>query len=292
MKHRPNSPAPYIAIGLFAVGGVLLLIRSQAASNTVLLFEAEQGTAAHAIKQTDVTTGGGGFVTFTGHVAQTPSDILDLQSWKVTLPQDTDHAGNPDEITQPELDGFTSDAYFTLNPTKDGVIFRAPVGGATTSGSGYPRSELREMTADGSSEASWNSAVGTHTMTIRQAITSTPTVKPHVVAGQIHDANDDVIMIRLEGARLFVEHGGDEAGLLTSNYVLGTEMLITITASAAGVAIQFQSGASSAAISLGNLSGAGWYFKAGCYTQSNTSTGDAPTDFGEVILYDLAISHT
>ncbi len=44
----------------------------------------------------------------------------------------------------------------------DGVQFRAPVDGVTTSGSSYPRSELREMTDSGSSEASWSSTSGTH----------------------------------------------------------------------------------------------------------------------------------
>lgn len=33
------------------------------------------------------------------------------------------------------------------------------------------------------------------------------------------------------------------------------------------------------------------YFKAGCYTQSNPSKGDAAESFGEVVLYRLQVEH-
>jgi hypothetical protein len=35
----------------------------------------------------------------------------------------------------------------------------------------------------------------------------------------------------------------------------------------------------------------GCYFKASAYTQSNTSKGDEPTAYGEVIIYDLSVTH-
>ena len=85
-------------------------------------------------------------------------------------------------------------------------------------GSGYPRSELREMTSSGSANASWSTTSGTHTMEIRQAITHLPVVKPHVVAGQIHDAGDDVIVCRLEGSKLFIDQNGVNGPVLTTNY--------------------------------------------------------------------------
>jgi poly(beta-D-mannuronate) lyase len=40
-----------------------------------------------------------------------------------------------------------------------------------------------------------------------------------------------------------------------------------------------------------SVSTSGCYFKAGCYTQSNTSKGDAPTAYGEVAIYGLTITH-
>jgi len=68
--------------------------------------------------------------------ASVPADLLDLTSWKLTLPEDTPHAGSPDEIRQPELATFAREPFFMLNEARDGVVFRAPVEGATTSGSG------------------------------------------------------------------------------------------------------------------------------------------------------------
>jgi hypothetical protein len=216
-----------------------------------------------------------------------PGDILNLSDWKLTLPVNTNHAGNPDEITQPELGKLTLDPYFRVNDTEDGLIFRAPVGGATTKSSGYPRSELREMSASGRQEASWSSAKGTHTLTVRQAITHLPAVKPHVVAGQIHDASDDVVMIRLEGSRLFVEAKGKEAGTLDAHYALGTVFTVKIVAAAGHIKVSYND-----VLKVDYATArSGLYFKAGCYTQSNTQKGDAPAAYGEVIIYSLDVAH-
>jgi len=35
----------------------------------------------------------------------------------------------------------------------------------------------------------------------------------------------------------------------------------------------------------------GCYFKAGCYTQSNTDKGDTPKSCGEVVMYGLEVTH-
>ena len=75
---------------------------------------------------------------------QYPADLLDLTNWKITLPIGS--SGSPTEIKQPQLDTYSVDPYFKLTTAKDGVQFRAHCGGTTTSGSSYPRSELREMT--------------------------------------------------------------------------------------------------------------------------------------------------
>jgi len=65
--------------------------------------------------------------------------VLNLTNWKLTLPVDTAHAGSPDEILQPELNGFQDAQYFHVNDARNGVVFTANCGGATTSGSGFPR---------------------------------------------------------------------------------------------------------------------------------------------------------
>src|SRR5689334_2747063 len=133
--------------------------------------------------------------------AQVPGQLLDLTNWKLTLP--TGREGKPEEIEEPALSSFTNN-FFRLNDGRDGVVFTANAGGVTTSGSSYPRSELREMS--GPELASWSNTTGTHTLRLREAVTQLPKVKPHVVAAQIHDAEDDVIEVRVEGEHLLVEY--------------------------------------------------------------------------------------
>lgn len=215
-----------------------------------------------------------------------PSQILNLSNWKLTLPVNTSHAGSPDEILQPELAGFHDTEYFRTNNT-GGVAFKAHCGGYTTSGSGYPRSELREMINNGQSLASWTTTSGTHTMVITQAITHLPDVKQHVVAGQIHDADDDVIVFRLEGTKLFIDENGNNGPVLTTNYQLGDVFTVKFVARNRGVECYYNGNY----VYTYAVSASGCYFKAGCYTQSNTSKGDSPTAYGEVVIYGLSVTY-
>src|ERR1051326_2414254 len=233
------------------------------------------------------TTSGGTTTPPPTTTATLPSDVLNLTNWKLTLPVDTSLPGSPDEITQTALDSYVNPNYFYVNGAHNGVVFTAPCGGATTSGSGYPRSELREMINNGIDRASWSTSSGTHTMEITQAITHTPVVKPHVVAGQIHDAGDDVCVFRLEGTKLFVDQNGVNGPVLTSNYKLGDIFTVKFVARNGGVECYYNG----SYIYTYHVSASGCYFKAGCYTQSNTSKGDAPTAYGEVVIYKLSVTH-
>jgi poly(beta-D-mannuronate) lyase len=213
-----------------------------------------------------------------------PGDVLNLANWKLTLP--TGFGDEPQEIHPPELISF-SDDYFRLDETRRGVVFTANAGGVTTENSGYPRCELREM--NGGELASWSNRTGTHTMTVREAITRLPEVKPHVVAAQIHDAEDDIVMVRLEGTHLFVEYDDGEGEFtLDEHYVLGTPYDLRITATNGRVQV-FYNGRQAGDVPL---VGDGWYFKAGTYTQSNPDRGEAPDSAGEVVIYALDVQHT
>ncbi len=235
------------------------------------------------------STGGG---STGGTPAQYPSDVLDLTNWKLTLPIDTSHAGSPDEIKQPELTGYSISPYFLLNATGDAVVFRAHAGGYTTSGSGYPRSELREMKNNGVDNASWSSSSGTHTLYIDQKITHLPTVKPHIVVGQIHDSSDDVIVYRLEGQKLFIDLNGNDGPILTSSYVLGTRFNVKFEVSNNQVKCYYN-GALKYTYPK-TFSGA--YFKSGAYVQSSCQgekqvPGESCSAYGEVEVYDVQILH-
>jgi hypothetical protein len=225
---------------------------------------------------------------------QYPAQALDLTNWKITLPVDAAGAasGRAVEVTQPALGTFVREPYFVLDP-KGGVRFRAPTNGATTQGSTYPRSELREMTDGGTRQAAWSTTEGRHSMTIEQAITAVPAAKRHVVAGQIHDGSDDVLTIRLEQPRLFVDHNGRDGRTLTGSYVLGTRFTVRLEASDGEIRVYYN-GSPTPNDTLAQ-EGGGMYFKAGAYTQSNctreTVKPCGEDNFGEVVVYALRVEH-
>lgn len=223
----------------------------------------------------------------------TPAQVLNLRNWKITLPvDDPDQSGRqPLEVTQPQLAGYALAPWFIPTVGCDGVQFRSAVDGLTTQNSTYSRSELREMANNGASRASWSSNSGTHTMVIDQAITHLPNDKRHVVAGQIHDGEDDVSVFRLEGTKLYLTKGGTtHYKLITDNYVLGTRFQAKFEVSNDQIRAYYN-GVLQATIPA-SFSGA--YFKAGVYTQANCSNS-SPCDsgnYGQVIVYRVAVTHS
>jgi uncharacterized cupin superfamily protein len=169
--------------------------------------------------------------------------------------------------------------------------FRNAVNGVTTQNSSYARSELREMTNNGSSNASWSATSGTHTMTITQAITHLPNDKPHVVAGQIHDSSDDVSVFRLQGSSLYVTRGNNSTyHRITSNYQLGTVFEAKFVVSG-GQIRAYYNGVLQTTIPA---SFSGGYFKAGAYTQANCTNSSpcSSSNYGQVIIYGVTVTHS
>jgi poly(beta-D-mannuronate) lyase len=213
-----------------------------------------------------------------------PAEVLDLRNWYLTLPTGAD--ADPDTVVQPDLATYTS-PYFQLTDARDGVVFTAPVVGVTTKNSHYPRSELREM--NGPDKAGWSNTSGVHTLTLTEAVTQLPDAKPEAVTAQIHDATDDVLQIRLEGSRLLVRYDdGNQQVELDPHYTLGTPYTLTIVAADGHVHLSYND---TTTVDL-PLSGTGWYFKAGAYVQSNTSTGDRPPASAQVVISALTVTHS
>ena len=222
------------------------------------------------------------------HATPSPNSILHLNNWKLTLPTNSDHSGSPDEIKWPELESFSIKPYFQLNSQKTGVIFQVPVSGVTTANSKFPRSELREMSSDGTEEASWSSDTGSHRMFIQESITHLPVLKPEIVAGQIHDATSDVAMVRLENQNLFIQGDGQNLGTLDPAYVLGTQFTVEFVVGDGHIKVYYN-GVQKIDY---KKSGSGYYFKAGCYDQSNATKGESADAYGEVIIYQLEVHHS
>lgn len=214
-----------------------------------------------------------------------PAQILNLTNWKITLPL----SGAP-EVKQPALNTYRIDPWFVVQGS--GVRFRAPVNGGTTSGSSNPRSELREMTNNGSSNASWSSGSGTNTMTIDQMVTSLPgPQKPHLVVGQIHDGSDDVTVFRVEGSTLWITNGDSTHGYaVDTNFQLNRRF--TVKFEVANNVTKYYYNGNLVPYTL-NKSYSGAYFKAGAYTQANCSNNSpcSADNYGEVIIYNLQVTH-
>ncbi|WP_335988848.1 polysaccharide lyase family 7 protein [Glycomyces sp. MUSA5-2] len=232
---------------------------------------------------------GGGSGASSGGDAELPSEVFDLANWKVTLPIGDD--GDPTEIVQPELDGFSDDEYFTVADSGDAIRFRTPVNGVTTENSSYPRSELREMEPGGGDEIEWDAGSGEHVLTVTAAFTHLPAEKSEVVGAQIHGGDDDVTALRLEGSELWLTDG-DETNfhLVTDSYELGTVFEFSYVVSDGEIAVYYDGELQTTL----DYDGSGNYFKAGAYTQANCENSSPCSDdnYGEVVMYDLAVSHS
>lgn len=217
-----------------------------------------------------------------------PAAVFDLTAWKLTLPYNTERKGDPDEVVQPELAQFQDDTCFRLSESGDAIIFRASCDGVGTENSKYPRSELREMEADGKDEASWTNMFDLiHELEVELAITHTPDTRPHVVCAQIHDQDDDVLMVRLEGNRLFIERDNAEEVELTADYTLGDPIALRIKASESQIRVWYNDELKMEWRTVRKKC----YFKVGCYAQSTREKEGKSGSYGEVEVYQLKLSH-
>jgi hypothetical protein len=215
-----------------------------------------------------------------------PGDVYDLSSWKITLP--TGPSNDATEITQPELDSYEDENFF-LNASNR-MVFRAPVVGSTTSGSGATRCELREMNPGGGSEADWTPTDGQlHQLTVTcRADPTGASPRQEVIVGQIHGAGSSPIPIILSAEfhvsppRLRVFKDGPGVGNLLTGLTTTTDFTYRIRKTAGN---QLQLFAAFGGVS--NLPGSpqftfagsgfvdreGWYFKHGCYNKSEDGSG-------------------
>ncbi len=137
------------------------------------------------------------------------SDNFKLHSWKLTVPMDRNGGGDGTALEIKNLLGYES-KYFYDAP--DGaMVFVAPTNGATTSGSSYPRSELREM--NGSLLSFWNLARG-GTMTATLKADQVPILNDgsdgRIIVGQIHGEEEELIRLYYDNDTVYFMN--DQAG--------------------------------------------------------------------------------
>lgn len=220
-----------------------------------------------------------------------PGQIINLRPWKLTLP--TGKQGDPDEVlyTGPSsgLAVYENPKYFFDSNGR--VVFSTPYGGVTTPNSVNPRTELRE-------NASWSTGRGNHRLTANKiSVNHVGAVEKQVTMMQVHDEEDDRVMIRYEGTSetqgdIFADFGlgkgqGAQSVEIISNYTLGVVVnKIAVNVNSFG----FRVFVNDVLVASHAASASGLYFKGGCYPQR--SSAEADSDFAQVRMGPLVINHT
>lgn len=252
-----------------------------------------------------------------------PSDIIDLTAWKITWPLDENGDDNSDETSYssrndnaydwPDADndliGAISapfDEYmYVSEDDNDEVRFKAHVGGATTEGSGYPRSELRQLVGGGDNY--WD-ADDYQYLEVRARVTNLPDIKPEVCMVQIHGPENEPLRIEYdaESSGLHITKN-DELADEDSNvlpYSLGEQLFIRVTVEDGEIDVVIVNESRP----IEDPWTSSWasdddtgFFKVGCYTQSSNvlstfkseyTTNPDPTEYGEVAIKDLTLIET
>ncbi|HEY9417641.1 MAG TPA: polysaccharide lyase family 7 protein [Pseudonocardia sp.] len=192
-------------------------------------------------------------------------------------------AGSHVDHTQAEIEaGFNQAGYFELAPGGTRARLSAHLDGGTTPGSSYPRTEFRELGLDGVTKAAWNpNASGTRYCRVKGRVTKMPPSKPQLVLLQAHDQDDDVAMVYMSSKTTVQAKLGDTVvGTLTSSFAFNTDYVykIEVVGNGSTSVVKWFWGTTDADLvtpaftSSSASRSSGWYFKAGCYGQSNSST--------------------
>ena len=232
------------------------------------------------------------------------SDYFDLADWKITLPVDRDGSTEGKAVEVQNLEGFEDDRHFYDAPD-GGMVFQAGVDGATTSGSRYARSELREM-IDGE-KAAWNLAEG-GTMSATLSVDEVPKrfdgSNGRIIVGQIHGQDQELVRLYWDDGTVYFRN--DQAGPsdkeLTFTFSdedgrapqidLGETFSYVIDArgDTLSVAVIADGTTYTSVTSINDVwNDDTFYFKAGAYLGVNETQGEG---IGRVTFRGLDVSHT
>ncbi len=227
---------------------------------------------------------------------------IDLSCWKLTLPVDAGGGFDGVAAEVKKLQGVERRPWFEAG---DGaLVFTAPVKGATTKGSKYPRCELRELRADGSL-AAWTVREGGSlraTLSVDELPRTSRGEPGAIVIGQIHGPDDELCRLYFRDGKLTYsnDRSGEDArersfalrsakGEETA-IPLGAKFDYSIEVGGGSLRVSATHGANT--YSATERIGAFWegeplYFKAGVYVQVKDGSGR-----GRVTLRALATGRT
>ena len=240
----------------------------------------------------------GSFAAHATCASTAPSSVLNLAHWKLTLPVDENHGttGEAAEVETPDLTAGYRSGYFCVNPA-GGVKFWAPVNGATTDDSEYPRSELRYMLDPNDDNANWAPDDDNASLSARLVVERVPASTQKVVIGQVHGFQTNAY-IKLRYQYHPGSHTGSVAALVNEDpsssnstnfgeiYNLPNGQSLTYSIAVVNREITIEvNGHPLTSFHVQS----GWlhvpmYFKAGTYDQAS---GSSSTDGGRVTFYSL-----
>jgi hypothetical protein len=233
------------------------------------------------------------------------SDFFNLSpsKWKLTLPVDSSGGISGTAVEVKNLVGYENSTYF-FDAADKAMTFRAMVDGATTSGSKYPRTELREMNGV-DVRAAWKLSQG-GTMTATLKVDSVPIYNNgepgRLIVGQIHGQNDELVRLYYQGGTVhFVNDRSLSGGEATfrfknasgqePNISLGEKFSYMINAKGDRLLVKIfadgQEYVSDTKINSVWQSDT-FYFKAGVYLGVNETQGKG---WGQTSFYGLDFSH-
>ncbi|MEE1657360.1 polysaccharide lyase family 7 protein [Microvirga sp. CF3062] len=225
-----------------------------------------------------------------------------MSNWKITLPVDANGGLSGNAMEVKNLSTYQNSKYFYT--AADGAMtFVAPVDGATTSGSSYARSELREM--NGTANAAWDLKTGGF-MSATLEVDAAPNrdgMGGRIIVGQIHGQDDELVRLYWENGKLYFAN--DQAGSSNSEtkfYFVnasGQQPSVSLderfsyTINAKGNTLEvtvFADGQVYKSVSAINSvwQSDAFYFKAGAYLGANETNG---TGYGQTSFYALNFNH-
>jgi hypothetical protein len=244
--------------------------------------------------------------------AKYPSDVLpELIKWKITLPVDkkggdsskasslTSRNTEPWELKDNDLKDFAYPPYFELRDEE--VVFRGHCAGATTSGTKYPRCELRQRVGGGDNY--W-SVQQLQTLETDLRVTHLPVVKPELSMVQIHGPENEPLRLQFhatDGLYIVWNEANKDYFKSKVPYTLGQRL---------HVSVRVQNGDITCTVTNLDLNksytrtwtsmDATGYFKVGCYTQSSIFLSEIksgyqnePLDaYGEITVSSVKVTET
>ncbi|NME69281.1 polysaccharide lyase family 7 protein [Flammeovirga aprica] len=235
-----------------------------------------------------------------------PFVILNLNNWKLNAFEgELDNLEYVDRIS--DLANYSNEHWF-YSSAEDWVTFKCYAGFPTSSGSGNPRTELRELESDGKTNSYWDGTKGTHQMEWEVNVEHLPS-SGKLCFGQIHgpsDSYDDVIRVQFQGdknqgegdVRLKImgwvtEENGDFSGdFIDGDWALDTVYRFRLIFENENLILY--SIVNEEPIEIYRFEGCGStenYFKAGLYMQSMQNKPYNLEDYGQVSMSYLSVTH-